>query len=271
MTLSSPASSELLAIARGIAIEAAELARTRREQGVHVAASKSSIEDIVTFADRETEALIRSRIADARPNDGFVGEESEAATGSSGLTWIVDPIDGTVNYLYGLPHYAVSIAVVEGEPQPTRWRALAGAVVNPATGEIFTAAAGAGAFLGDRPIRPASPVNLSQALVGTGFGYSAETRIEQARLLSGLVGQIRDVRRMGTASLDLCAVACGRLDGYFERGLKPWDHAAGVLIAREAGATVMLEGGAPDSRDLVIAAAPVIADHLHRVLAELGA
>lgn len=271
MTISSPADSDLLSLVRGIAIEAAELARARRELGVHVAASKSSIEDIVTFADRETEALIRSRIAEARPNDGFVGEESGEAAGSSGLTWIVDPIDGTVNYLYGLPHYAISIAVVEGEPEPTRWQALAGVVVNPATAEIFTAAAGSGAFLGDRPIRPASPVNLSQALVGTGFGYSAETRIEQARLLSGLIGQIRDVRRMGTSSLDLCAVACGRLDGYFERGLKPWDHAAGALIAREAGAIVTLEGGALDSRDLMIASAPAIADHLRQVLAELGA
>jgi myo-inositol-1(or 4)-monophosphatase len=271
MTNTPLASSDLLAIARGIAIEAGELARTRRAQGVQVAASKSSLEDIVTFADRETESLIRSRIADARPNDGFFGEESGAETGTSGLTWIVDPIDGTVNYLYGLPHYAVSIAVVEGEPEPTRWRAIAGVVVNPAIGEVFTAAAGGGAFLGLVPIRPASPVDLSQALVGTGFAYSAETRTEQARVLSGLVSQIRDVRRMGTASLDLCAVACGRLDGYFERGLKPWDHAAGALIAREAGAEVTLEGGAPDARDLVFAAAPGIADQLQRMLAELGA
>ncbi|MCU1586231.1 MAG: inositol monophosphatase [Microbacteriaceae bacterium] len=271
MTTSSHAGSELLTIARGIAVEAGELARARRAQGVQVAASKSSIEDIVTFADRETESLIRSRIADARPNDGFVGEESGAATGTSGLTWIVDPIDGTVNYLYGLPHYAVSIAVVEGEPEPASWQALAGVVVNPAIGEVFTAADGAGAFLGDRQIHPASPVDLSQALVGTGFGYNAETRTDQARVLAGLVSRIRDVRRMGTASLDLCAVACGRLDGYFERGLKPWDHAAGALIAREAGATVSLQGGAPDSRDLVFAAAPTIADHLQRMLRELGA
>ncbi|MEO6201309.1 MAG: inositol monophosphatase family protein, partial [Cryobacterium sp.] len=139
----------LLTLARETALAAADLASSRRAAGVAVAASKSSAEDIVTHADRETEALIRMLLAEARPNDGFYGEESEPSTGSSGLTWVVDPIDGTVNYLYGIPAYAVSIAVVEGDPDPTTWTPLAGAVVNPAVGEVFTAMAGGGAFLGE--------------------------------------------------------------------------------------------------------------------------
>src|SRR5690606_24628028 len=155
--------SELLTLATTIARSAAELAARRRTEGVAVAASRSSLEDVVTAADRETEALIRSLLAEARPDDGFLGEESGAASGTSGLTWVVDPIDGTVNYLYGIRHYAVSIAVVEGEPDPLTWRALAGVVVNPAIGEVFSASAGGGAFLDDRPIRVAAPVELSQA------------------------------------------------------------------------------------------------------------
>src|ERR1700712_1090091 len=132
---------ELLALARRVAVEAGALAAKRRSEGVEVAASKSSLEDVVTFADREVEAFIRAALADARPNDGFLGEEStdQASPGTSGLTWVVDPIDGTVNYLYGIPAYNVSIAVVEGDPDPATWRALAGCVVNPAVGEGYTA------------------------------------------------------------------------------------------------------------------------------------
>ncbi|TXN32379.1 inositol monophosphatase family protein [Lacisediminihabitans profunda] len=261
----------LLAVARDIAIEAGELARRRRSEGVQVAASKSSLEDVVTLADRETEALIRARLSDARGDDGFFGEESGAGSGSSGLTWIVDPIDGTVNYLYGIPHYAVSIAVVEGEPDPATWRALAGVVVNPATGEVFSATDGGGARLGDRPIAVAPPVELSQALVGTGFAYLAAIRAEQAAVLVGLIDQVRDIRRMGTASLDLCAVACGRLNAYYERQLSPWDHAAGALIAREAGARVGGLRGAAASREFVLAGEPALAARLEDALIRLGA
>ncbi|QNE45719.1 inositol monophosphatase [Glaciihabitans sp. INWT7] len=260
---------ELLEIARSVAVQAGALARLRRSEGVEIAASKSSTEDIVTFADRETEALIRSRLAELRPHDGFFGEESDAETGTSGLTWVVDPIDGTVNFLYGIPHYAVSIAVVEGDPDPLTWRALAGVVANPASGETFSAQAGAGAFLGASPIRVAPPVELSQALVGTGFSYLADIRSEQAEVLSGLLHRVRDIRRMGAASLDLCAIACGRLDAYFERGLGPWDHAAGALIAREAGARVTGRDGAPPSREFVLAAEPALAAGLERLFAEL--
>ncbi|WP_394771648.1 inositol monophosphatase family protein [Lacisediminihabitans sp.] len=261
----------LLAVARDVAIEAGKLARRRRSEGVQVAASKSSLEDVVTLADRETEALIRARLFEARGDDGFFGEESAAGSGSSGLTWIVDPIDGTVNYLYGIPHYAVSIAVVEGEPDPATWRALAGVVINPATGEVFSATDGGGARLGDRPIAVAPPVELSQALVGTGFAYLAAIRAEQAAVLVGLIDQVRDIRRMGTASLDLCAVACGRLNAYYERQLSPWDHAAGALIAREAGARVGGLRGAAASREFVLAGEPALAARLEDALIRLGA
>jgi myo-inositol-1(or 4)-monophosphatase len=239
----------LLEIARSVALEAGALAKKRRSEGVEVAASKSSREDIVTFADRETESLIRSRLAELRPGDGFFGEESTAEAGTTGLTWVVDPIDGTVNFLYGIPHY----------------------VTNPATGETFTAARGGGAFLDGRAIAVAPEVDLSQALVGTGFAYLAERRSEQAAVLGGLLHRVRDIRRMGVASLDLCAVACGRLNAYFERGLSPWDFAAGALIAQEAGARVGGMDGDAASRDLVLAAEPRLAARLEELLRELGA
>ncbi len=264
-------SAELLDIARSVAIEAGMLAKRRRSEGVEVAASKSSTEDIVTFADRETEALIRARLAELRPRDGFFGEESGAETGTSGLTWVVDPIDGTVNFLYGIPHYAVSIAVVEGEPDPLTWRALAGAVTNPASGETFTARIGGGAFLDGSSIRVGPAIELSQALVGTGFSYLADIRSQQAEMLMALIHRVRDIRRLGAASLDLCAVASGRLDAYFERRLSPWDHAAGALIAEEAGARVSGRDGAPPSRDFVLAAEPRLAATLESLFGELQA
>jgi myo-inositol-1(or 4)-monophosphatase len=143
----------------------------------------------------------------------------QADAGSSGLTWVVDPIDGTVNYLYGIPQYAVSIAVVEGEPDPLTWRALAGVVVNPVSGELFSATLGGGAALDGRQIRVNSGVSIDQALVGTGFSYSAQSRAAQGAVLARLISQVRDIRRHGAAALDLCSVACGRLDAYYERGL----------------------------------------------------
>jgi len=260
----------LLTTARTIALRAGELARLRRSEGVEVAASKSSPVDIVTAADRETEALIRGLLADERPGDGFFGEESGAERSTTGLTWLVDPIDGTVNFLYGIPHYAVSIAVVEGEPDPQTWTALAACVVNPATGELFTATAGGGAFLGTAPIRVADAVPLSQALVATGFAYDSTTRGEQGRLVAELLPLVRDIRRLGTASLDLCFVASGRYNAYFERTLSPWDHAAGALIAREAGATVKGAGDARPDRELILAGHPDVAADLDRTLGQLA-
>lgn len=260
--------SELLDLARTTAIAAGELARRRRDEGVTVTASKSTTVDIVTEADREVERVVLDTLAAARPNDGLLGEEGGSASGSSGLTWIVDPIDGTVNFLYGIPMYAVSIAVVEGDPDPHTWTALAGCVFNPASGELYTATSGGGARLGDRALQVGAIDDISQALVGTGFGYESHVRAEQGRVLAGMLPRVRDIRRLGAASLDLCFVASGRLDAYFERGLNPWDHAAGVLVAREAGAVVRgVGGGAPDAR-LVLAASPGIADEFEALIAD---
>lgn len=269
--MTSPAQTALLTLARESAVTAGELARRRRTEGVEVAASKSAPEDIVTHADRETEGLIRQLLADVRPNDGFYGEESDATAGSSGLTWVVDPIDGTVNYLYGIPAWAVSIAVVEGDPDPATWTTLAGAVFNPAAGELYTAESGGGAFLGDRRLQVNRGVQLPLALLGTGFGYSSARRLRQASVLGELIGQVRDIRRIGAASLDLCSVAAGRLDLYYERGLNPWDHAAGALVAREAGAKVGAFDGERESSDLLIAGAPDLYDTLEPILAGLFA
>jgi myo-inositol-1(or 4)-monophosphatase len=262
---------DLLDLARSVATQAAELAARRRIEGVAVADRKTSSVDVVTHADRESEQLIRSLLADARPADGFCGEESGATQGSSGLTWVIDPIDGTVNYLYGIPHYAVSVAVVEGEPDPSTWRALAGAVVNLGANETYTGLAGGGSFLNDQPLRVADAVDLSEALVATGFSYLQELRVEQGRIIAELLPQVRDIRRMGTASLDLCMVASGRVNAYFERSLNPWDHAAAALIAREAGATVKGRGNSREGKDFILAAEPSVALLVDAALARLNA
>lgn len=262
---------ELLDLATRIATQAADLVALRRREGVAVADRKTSSVDVVTHADRESEQLIRSLLAEARPDDSFFGEESGASVGTSGLTWVVDPIDGTVNYLYGIPHYAVSIAVVEGEPDPTTWRALAGAVVNPDGRETYTATVGGGSFLNGEPLRVAEAVDLSEALIATGFSYLEEVRVEQGAVIAQLLPQVRDIRRMGTASLDLCMVASGRVNAYFERCLNPWDHAAGALIAREAGATVKGRGDSREGKDFILAAEPTVAALLDAALMQHGA
>ena len=234
--MSSP--QELLDFSTALAREAGALAAQRRREGVSIAGSKSSLVDIVTLADQEVEKLIRSRLAAERPGDGFLGEESGAGDSDTGITWVVDPIDGTVNYAYGFANWAVSIAAVEGGADPREWRALAGVVFSPGVDELYSAALGAGATLNGTPIHVAAPVELAQSLVGTGFGYLPEQREADAELLRSLIARVRDIRRFGAASLDLCAVAAGRLNAYYERGLNPWDHAAGALIAAEAGAHV---------------------------------
>ncbi|WAB84222.1 inositol monophosphatase family protein [Microcella daejeonensis] len=271
MTPSAADPLELLEIARSIALEAGAMIVEARRGGVEVADRKSSPVDVVTQVDRDSEQLIRTRLAEARSDDGFFGEEGARDPSASGVTWVVDPIDGTVNFLYGIPHYAVSIAAVEGEADPQTWRALAAVVLNPVTGELFSATEGGGARLGDAPIsiRPAAP--LSQSLIATGFAYAEATRAEQGAAIARLLPRVRDVRRMGTASLDLCAVACGRVDAYFERTLSPWDHAAGALIAHEAGAVVTgLDGRRPDHL-MTLAAHPDSVVALEAVLREIGA
>ncbi|MBG0718769.1 inositol monophosphatase [Microbacterium sp. 2C] len=246
---------ELRDLAEEIAREAGELARRRRDEGVRIADTKSALADIVTDADREVEALIRARLRDARPGDGFLGEESGAERGSTDVTWVVDPIDGTVNYAYGIPHYAVSIAAVTGEPDPEHWTAQAGVVFAPAIAELFRAARGSGAWLGADRLAVSQTTDAG-ALVATGFGYDPATHAGDLERVRAVMPLARDLRRAGAASLDLAYVAAGRLDGYFERGLHPWDHAAGALLVTEAGGRV---GGAPGGRpgrQMTIAAGP---------------
>lgn len=228
---------ELVALAGTIAREAGELARLRREEGVHLAATKSTLADIVTDADREVEELIRARLREVRPGDGFLGEESDPDPGETGITWVVDPIDGTVNYAYGIPAYAVSIAAVRGGADPESWEGLAAAVHAPASGELFTAAQGQGAWLGDRRLTVTGETPAG-ALLATGFGYDPATHDGDLATVRAVMPIARDLRRAGSAALDLAYVAAGRLDGYFERGLKPWDFAAGALLVREAGGVV---------------------------------
>ena len=223
----------LLDLGLEVALEAAELVRVRRREGVEVAATKSSPVDVVTEVDRASEQLIFDRLMTARPGDGFLGEEGASASSDTGVVWVVDPIDGTVNFLYGLPHYAVSIAAsVDDQP-------VAGVVVNVVSGETFTATLGGGSYLDGRRLSvgwDGQPPPLSQRLIGTGFNYVADVKEHQTLAVSALLHEVRDIRRLGSAALDLCSVAAGRVDAYVEEGLNPWDMAAGGLVATEAGA-----------------------------------
>jgi myo-inositol-1(or 4)-monophosphatase len=262
----------LLALAEHAARRAGAALVDRRPAGLGVAATKSSPTDIVTEMDRMAETLLRELIGRARPADGLLGEEAGGHAGSSGLTWVLDPIDGTVNYLYGIPAYAVSVAVVDGDPgAPGGWRPLAGCVHNPASGETWTAAAGLGAHLGGRRLRLPSPPSLDRALVGTGFGYFAGRRSTQAGVIADLLPRVRDIRRIGCAAMDLCMVASGRLDVYFERGLHVWDMAAARLVVEEAGGVVRGLGAAPPHEAMVVAGASPLVDRLADELTGLGA
>jgi len=239
---------ELGALAERVAREAGVLVAAGRRGHVAVSATKSSPTDIVTAVDVASEQLIRRTILTARPDDSFVGEEGDDISGASDVTWVADPIDGTVNFLYEIPQFAVSLAALVGT------QVVAGVVHNPTSGETFTAVRGGGAFRDGTPIGVSSCTSLDTALVGIGYTYVAEVRRHQAVENSRLVPVVRDVRRFGSAALDLCFVACGRLDAYAERGLKPWDLAAGGLIAAEAGANVGGLDGAAASELLTVAA-----------------
>lgn len=235
----------------------------RRAGGITVAATKSSPTDVVTAMDRAAERAIAAHLLAARPDDGLLGEEGDDRPGPSGVRWVIDPLDGTVNYLYDLPGWSVSIAAeAAGQTQ-------VGVVLAPLAGELFAASRGDGATLDGVPIHCTAGVPLAQALVGTGFGYRSARRAVQAEVLQAVLPQVRDIRRLGSAALDLCAVACGRLDGYYERGLKPWDLAAGALIAEEAGAQVGGLAGAPPSTAFVLAAAPDLFAALDQLLVPL--
>jgi myo-inositol-1(or 4)-monophosphatase len=238
---STPGYDDLLALAVDVAAEAGALVRERRRGVVEVSGTKTSPTDIVTEVDKAAERLIFDRLTTARPDDGFVGEEGASAEAASGVEWIVDPIDGTVNFFYGIPTYAVSIAAAVGG------ESVAGVVLDVGSGERFTATRGGGAFVdGSRLELPVStPVTpLSQRLVGTGFSYVPEVKALQMVAVTAMMREVRDLRRIGSAALDLCYVAAGRFDAYVEEGLNPWDMAAGGLVATEAGATLESAPGA---------------------------
>lgn len=272
MAPSSSDPSQLRSTAETLVAEAAAFVRRRRAevfgadaggQAGELVQTKSSPTDPVTVVDTDTEAFIRDRLTQLRPGDAVLGEEGGGSGDVVGrepgaVTWVVDPIDGTVNFMYDLPAYAVSIAAQVGGAS------VAGAVADVVGGRIYSAAAGLGAQVTDQrgttALRCNDITELSVALLGTGFGYSPRRRAVQAELLARLLPGVRDVRRIGSAALDLCMVAAGRLDAYYEHGTKPWDYAAGSLIAAEAGARVVLPGPEIDSGAVLIAAAPGIAD-----------
>ncbi|WP_308205904.1 inositol monophosphatase family protein [Mycolicibacterium gadium] len=263
----------LRSVAEQLATEAAAFVRARRAEvfgdqstGSPVQA-KSTPTDPVTVVDTETEALLRDRLAVLRPGEPVMGEE-QGGTNDGRLTWVLDPIDGTVNFVYGLEAYAVSVGVQRGGAS------VAGAVVNVATGALYSAAVGHGAGLqhgGTTTRLRASAANeLSMSLVGTGFSYASEKRTRQAEVLTAVLPAVRDIRRFGSCALDLCMVAAGSLDAYYEDGVHVWDWAAAALIAAEAGATLRLPAsdGTPG---LIIACAPGISDELAAVLYRAGA
>jgi myo-inositol-1(or 4)-monophosphatase len=263
---------ELERVAVEVALEAGRLIVEERPDDLGVAKTKSTATDVVTVMDQRAQDLLRDRLHDARPHDGFLGEEEGGSAARSEITWVVDPIDGTVNYLYGIPAYAVSVAAVVGDPAAEgSWRPVAGAVVNPVTGELFHARLGGGAWVvvrGEEPRRldVGTPPALDQALAGTGFGYDPARRRWQAAVLVDVLPQVRDIRRHGSAALDICAVALGTLDCYFERGLNAWDMAAAWLVLTEAGGAFTGLDGYPPGTDMVVAAAPTLQTTLERVV-----
>ncbi len=270
---------ELAGLAERAAREAAALVHDGRPDRVEVAATKTSPQDVVTAMDLASEVRLRSVLRRARPTDGILGEEQGYEPGTSGVTWVIDPIDGTVNYLYGLPGYAVLVAAVAGPgagpgqvaPDPATWTVLASCVCAPALGRTWTATRGGGAYRDGRRLVLGAPPPLGLCLLGTGFGYRQEVRRSQGRVVAGLLPQVRDLRRMGSAGLDLCAVADGSLDLYFERGLNPWDLAAGSLVAAEAGAQVSGLRGEPAGEAMTVAGHPLRIPELVTLLEQAAA
>lgn len=277
-----PAPDELRDIAVVVALKAAALIRKERA-GVgdlkRVTTTKSSDVDPVTEVDKHSEEFITNSIRALRPADGFLGEEGARSTSQSGVTWVIDPIDGTVNFIYGIPQYAVSIAAAINED------IVAGAVINVVTGEVYRSARGEGAQKAVVPpgetvrheafaqISASSATEIEQSLLATGFAYLASRRMKQAEILTKLLPTVRDIRRMGSAALDLCALGEGRVDCYFEHGIHPWDYAAGQIIAEEAGASVHSPGISVPGREglPVWGAAPGVGDAFERLLASAGA
>lgn len=255
-----PPVTELHRLAMQLATQAGELILAGRDEAVLDVDTKTSAVDVVTAMDLACERFLRDQLATIRPGDGFYGEEHDPLESETGVRWIVDPIDGTVNYLYGLPDYAVSIGVeVHGV-------VVTGAVARPRTGDVFHARLGEGAYRNETRLLGSDPADLGMSLVATGFGYGADRRAKQGQVVAGLLPQIRDIRRLGACSLDLCNAAAGTVDAYYEWGLHEWDFAAGALIAAEAG----LDVRRPQREDgLLVVAAPSIADDLVAALERL--
>jgi myo-inositol-1(or 4)-monophosphatase len=216
---------------------------------------------MVSDADLVAEADIVGLLERERPDDGMLGEEGASAVGLSGRRWVVDPLDGTTNFLYGIPQWAVSVALDDAEG------GLVGVVFDPVADELFGAERGGGAKLNRKRIRVREGAELSRALVGTGFGYDPAVRAEQAKVVEHVLPRIRDIRRAGAAALDLAWVAAGRLDGFFERGLKPWDRAAGELLVTEAGGAVADMTGEPRG---LVAGSPELVAELAGLLDSVG-
>lgn len=247
---------ELRSLCERLATEAGAIARDGRASiaasGSFDGTTKSSSTDVVTEYDRAAEAHIVGELRRHRPDDAIVGEEGTDDDGTSGYAWFIDPIDGTTNFVYDQPSWSCSVAVAH------RGQMVAGAVFVPPLDELFSAAAGAGATRNGEPIRVSATTDLPLALVGTGFSYDPATRRRQATVVAGLIDQVRDIRRLGSAAVDLCMVACGRLDVYFERHLNSWDAAAGELIAREAGAITSDFRGGPARPAELLATTPAL-------------
>ena len=242
---------ELLNLADSIALKAGSLLVNRPSK--FDLDEKSGVFDFATQMDHESEKLIVSEILAARPNDGLIGEEGANRESKSGVTWVIDPIDGTVNYLYDIPGWCISIAAKD------RDGGLAGVVYSPATQSLWKAHRGGGAFLNGNPIKCNDPVVLNRALVGSGFAYDLEKRKIQAALIARLLPEIRDLRRLGACAVDMCHVASGSLDAYFEAGVNEWDYAAAGLIATEAGAMISIDTGIWNGeKNMVIVAGPAL-------------
>jgi len=259
---STPDTAALLELACSLARAAGTAASDGRRRGTPAGDTKSTLTDMVTEFDRDAERLIVDGLRAARPHDGLVGEEGSTFVGTSGVDWLIDPIDGTTNFLYDLPGWAVSIAAADTDG------ALVGAVFVPALDEMFAARRGQGATCNGRPIRCGTLADPSTALIATGFSYSPARRALHGERVALLLPQVRDIRRFGAAAVDLCHAAMGRVDAYVEESLGPWDLAAGELIAREAGCrTGDLDGG-PARPDQVLVANPALFEPLAALLRE---
>lgn len=257
-----PLAVELLGVAEGLARRAGDMALAGRKRGLQDVSTKTSRTDMVTEYDKASEELIYAGLRASRPLDSIVGEEGASHVGSNDITWFIDPIDGTSNFLYDIPMWAVSIGARQNGV------AIAGAVYVAAAGEMFTATRGGGAHLNGTPISCNLEARLETALVATGFSYAPESRPIQASRVAKMIGRIRDIRRFGAAAVDMCYVACGRLDGYFEENLHEWDIAAGDLIAREAGCRTGDFRGGPIRPAETMTASPAIFEALGRLIVE---